>query len=104
MKKKQEHPFYCEKKKCRKTAWDTPEYLTDLDLETIKQLIFILQNNDADAFYDLISDKDISEGLFNRILGWPEGMTYCRNKEYLRQTAIPGLIKHTLPKLLIGTY
>jgi hypothetical protein len=34
MSRKKTSPFYCYKKMCRKTAWDTPEYMTEQDWGT----------------------------------------------------------------------
>jgi hypothetical protein len=95
------HPFYDEIKHCRKTAWNTPEHLTEQDIETIKKLVPILQANDLEKFYDLVTaNTPQTEGLFYRILGWPEGLNYCHSYMYCEYTALPGMIRHNLPKLM----
>jgi len=74
-----EHPFYCKNKKCRKTAWDTPEYLTESDWRVAHALTNCVN---VDEFKDMLFDayqEKTAEGLFCRVLGWPEGLHYCRD-------------------------
>jgi len=100
MKNKKEHPFYCEKKQCRKTAWDTPEYLTDVDRMMIRQVVVLLNQDDADGLYSLFqSNRVASKDFFNRVIGWPEGKVYCENLRYVQLTAFRGLKRFDLPRL-----
>ncbi len=97
--KKDDHPFFCTKKQIRKTAYDTPEYLTAQDIDTLDKLVGILERHDVGAFHELARDPERKEGLFYRILGWPEGLSYCYDYRYCEITAIKGLIQHELGKL-----
>jgi hypothetical protein len=100
--KKTEHPFYCDKKKCRKTAWGTPEYLTEDDWKAVKEFVDIAETKDADKAFNFIWNlknlKD-TQSFFNRVLGWPEGYTYCQSKSFWEKTAFPGIVKHNLDDL-----
>lgn len=87
----EEHPFFCEKKKCRKTAWDTPEYLTVEDWETLKKVVAIIKSGDAMAFYRFVVKDANSKAFFYRGIGWPEGFSYCKNLNYCTQTAFVAL-------------
>ena len=101
MTRKKEHPFFCHKKNCRKTAWDTPEYLTANDKENTKKLVRVLQGQDATELWTFINLLTTGEkkGLFYRVLGWPEGLHYCESPEFCERTAFDGLKKHDLKKL-----
>lgn len=95
------HPFYCYKKNCRKTAWQTPEYLNKEDWEFLRQILPLININKGEEFYNfLYADINKAEIFFNRIIGWPEGFNYCKNIKYCQKTAIPGIIKHELNKLI----
>ncbi len=98
--KKTEHPFYCDKKKCRKTAWGTPEYLTEDDWKAVKEFVDIAETKDADKAFELMWNLKDTESFFNRVLGWPEGYNYCQSREYWDITAFPGIVKHNLDKLI----
>jgi len=95
------HNFYSYSKQCRKTAYDTPEYLNENDKVTLTELIHCLQTNDISRFHALARGNN-NQGLFWRILGWPEGLNYCYDYEFCVLSAMPGLIRHELPKLLAG--
>lgn len=96
-----EHPFYDHKKKCRKTAWQTPEHLTPEDRQTLAALVNVLTANEPGGLAGLLRTlpETARAGLFNRVLGWPEGSHYCHSGEFCRLTAQPGLIKHQLADL-----
>lgn len=96
---KKQHPFFCIKKQCRKSVFETPEYLTDYDLETVEIYTSCLKNNDLDWFYNL-AHSDRAEGLFYRILGWSEGWSYCSSYKYCEVTAFPSAILRDLPRFL----
>lgn len=101
-KRKEEHPFFCHKKQCRKTAWDTPEYLTEEDWGFAEEFVRLVKTGDGQKAFDWIWDRDHvkhAEAFFNRVLGWPEGHVYCRENSYWLRTAVPGLLAHSLPKL-----
>jgi len=97
-----EHPFYDVKKGCRKTAWDTPEHLTQADWAFALLMIAMLSDGDFENVYAAIMDRShhaLTRAFFNRVIGWPEGLVYCRKHEYCIKTAFPGIVKHQLPKL-----
>lgn len=102
-KKKQEHPFFCLKKKCRKTAYDTPEYLSPADWEFLRKIVHVLRSGTGVEFHDLLWDRNNPPGqtrnFFYHCLGWPEGHSYCMAEGYTVQTAFPGIVKHQLAKL-----
>lgn len=87
-----DHPFFCHNKRCRKTAWDTPEYLTIEDWEQVGKYIEYLEANCKEAFDSVLYfrpstrlvplPEDYEErdfAFFNRIIGWPEGQRYYKN-------------------------
>lgn len=90
MTKEKFHPFFSYNRNCRKTAWETPEYLTLLDYDYIQDVIPLLEANKIeelrDYMFPTIFDGDIdsrrtrqeqTEDFFNRVIGWPEGHSYC---------------------------
>lgn len=82
--KKGGHPFYCEKKRCRKSAWQTPEHLTQMDLETLRLLKGV---DSEEAFHAVVYGSQArAEGFFYRVIGWPEGLRYMRGSEAYRQS------------------
>ena len=93
-----QHPFYCYKKKCRKSAWDTPEYLSDEDWEFVRKAVLL----DVEQLFEMLWMKEnakLCEAFFYKVLGWPEGLTYCRNYGYWQNTAFPALEKHEFLRL-----
>lgn len=90
---KNNHPFYCFKKNCRKTAWDTPEYLTNIDWANLRDVIKIIKKKDFNDFWSFVVLAPGSKDFFNRVLGWPEGWVYSQNVVYCEKTAIPMLFK-----------
>ncbi len=80
---KTEHPFYCEKKKCRKTVWDTPEYLNQEDKSFLNELCCALRSKDREAFDKILTRKgwfsEEYKSFFNKMIGWPEGISYYRD-------------------------
>jgi len=98
--KEKDHPFYCHKTNQRKSAWNTPGYLTNTDWHLVEKLIDA--SVDEEKFLDFICDwltGDERLAIFYRILGRPEGNTYCCNPEYVVNTFYPGFLKHELAKL-----
>ena len=69
------HPFYCSAKGCRKTALDTPEYLTPADWLMVDGVIPALEAGDQVAFDAALRAGD-ERAFFNRVIGWPEGISY----------------------------
>lgn len=92
------HPFYCHKKRCRKTAWAAPECLSHADWQLARQFQAILDTQDHDAMTALMFSASDTDALFNRILGWPEGRQYCRSMLY-RQDSFPSWQRHYSAKL-----
>ena len=92
---KTKHPFFCNKKNCRKTAWDTPEYMSEEDWAFLERAYDIMLKKDYTAFLWLgFENPDMWRNLFNHMLGWPEGMVYCREIEYLKKTFLVGNFRH----------
>lgn len=94
----EESSFYCPKKKCRKTAWDTPEYLTAEDWNTLEKVIGISERRDPMELYRFVSTDSNSRAFFNRVIGWPEGYSYCLKIGYCEFQSKQGFMKHTLEK------
>lgn len=99
MAKKNDHPFFCYKKRCRKTAWDTPEYLTAEDWALCTKVLTAKTGLDYAMFILEAFTCGTAEGFFNRVLGWPEGYHYCRTASYIEFSAWPGFFKHEREKL-----
>jgi len=97
--KKTEHPFFCNKKNCRKTAWDTPEYLSEDDWKAIEGFVNIALTMNADKAFEFIWSLTDTKSFFYIVLGWPEGLNYCQSSSYWANSAFPGIVKHTLDKL-----
>lgn len=98
----EEHPFYCTAKRCRKTAWDTPEYLTARDRERLPLYVAALRAKDQVAFDALFAraNREDSDAWFNRFLGWPEGKGYyVGGSEMYRANCFAGWILRDLPEL-----
>lgn len=70
------HPFFCTKKGCRKSAWETPEYLSEQDWAIAEAALGFFRANDQAGFDALISDREVARAYFHRIVGWPEGLSY----------------------------
>jgi hypothetical protein len=92
------HPFFDKAKGCRKTAWDTPEHLSEKDWQIVGQMIAALEREDELAFHVLVTaSQDV---VFNRILGWPEGRAYyCYGSQTAREFYFPGFTGRDLPQL-----
>jgi hypothetical protein len=102
MKKKEDHPFYCYAKKCRKTAWNTPEFMTEQDWEFLAKIASALKSKTCDLFFNLVGashERELVKGFFYRAIGWPEGLGYCTSYAYVKATAFQMLKKHDLPKI-----
>jgi hypothetical protein len=100
-KPKEDHPFFCHAKRCRKTAWETPEFLSADDWAMVEAVVKTLESGKPASFQFWLDSLTILEQrhFFYIIIGWPEGNIYCCNPTYVEKTAFPGLVKHTLPKL-----
>lgn len=96
---KKDHPFFCYKKNCRKTAWDTPNYLNKEDWENLNKIIQVIEDKDYYFLWYFTTTNKGAEDFFNRVIGWPEGYNYCFNLSFCEKTAIHGLYKHELPKM-----
>lgn len=99
---KEEHPFYCKKKNCHKTAWNTPEYLTPEDWKYVEYILNIFENGNYlriyNAFYSDGQTIKQTKTFFYRIIGWPEGYVYCHDINYLKGLG-GSCLKHDLPLL-----
>lgn len=93
--------FYDDKKKCRKTAWNTPEHLGAADWATVAELIEAIESNDPARLYQLLSGP-YARPIFYRILGWPEGLVHCRIYTYVERTALYMLQRHDLQPLKVA--
>ena len=98
---KKDSPYYCASKGCRKTVWNTPEYLTSEDWDFLKEIVRLAKGGAGQDVFDLLWEppEKHTEAFFCRVLGWPEGHSYCRNNDYWLQTAFPGITRHSLSKL-----
>jgi hypothetical protein len=99
-KHKNDSSFYCGEKGCRKTAWDTPEYLTEADWAFLKKVRDLLATDDRDTFFWLMHD-DMTQwkAFFDRMVGWPEGSVYCMDPDYLRLTGWGGIKSNHLVQI-----
>lgn len=97
---KQESSFYCYKTNQRKSAWNTPEYLSKEDWDFLRKVARVLKNWKPEKLYNLLwSNPLLVRPFFNHTLGWPEGWVYCQDSDYCKLTAFPGLKRHNLPKM-----
>jgi len=94
-----EHPFFCWKNRCRKTAWDTPEYLTDSDWLIARELSLAASCVEYSKVINAAYSNGAAEALFHRVLGWPEGFHYCKSDSFLIGPAWSGFKQHELEKL-----
>jgi hypothetical protein len=99
-KEQKNHPFFCHIKNCRKTAWDTPEYLSKNDWIFLEIVYNVMVKKDLDSFLSLQDDREMWRNLFNHMLGWPEGMIYCRGYEYVKKCFMPAVGNNMLPNIL----
>lgn len=103
-KHKDDSSFYCGSKQCRKSAWDTPEYLTTNDWLFCGKVIEVLESGTGHDLFSLLYGRsccnqwDIS-AFFNRVVGWPEGARYCQKESYVVTTAFDSLKQHSLSRL-----
>lgn len=99
MAKKKTSPFYCYKKMCRKTAWDTPEYMTEQDWVTLRKFRDIIASKNLKAFMALLDDQTEWASFFHHMVGWPEGRSYCQDWDYTRRTFLANASGHLLPNI-----
>jgi len=104
VKKTKDHPFFCYKKNCSKTAWNTPEYLSPEDWDFLAKVYDTLKNGNGEQLHALLWSvlDSIAEHFFNHSIGWAEGYTYCRNLRYVQECAFDGMVRHQLPKIKIA--
>ena len=95
--------FYCYKTNQRKSAWGTPEYMTDADWGYLQRVVDILKNGtgtDLWFWFWSVENQELTRNFFDKALGWPEGHCYCYDAHYCEVTGFPGLKgEHNLPKL-----
>lgn len=86
-KKSQGNRFYCARKRCRKTAWETPEYLTQADWKFLKSLLPDIQCLNPAALWQTLwfhHNFLLTRDFFDRVMGWPEGYVYCQDFNYFK--------------------
>ena len=93
------HPFFCLKKRCRKTAWDTPEYLTNNDWVIAQELASVTTGAEYAEVINAAYNNGSAEALFYRVFGWPEGFHYCKSDRFLTGPAWSGFKQHEQEKL-----
>jgi hypothetical protein len=107
--------FYCYKKQCRKTLWDTPEYINKADRKVIARLIECLEKPDLngyEAFNKILNSANkvskvtgkvtekVYQMFFDRVVGWPEGVRYyMRGSESYRSSYCNWLQENSLDKI-----
>ena len=107
--------FYCYKKQCRKTLWDTPEYINKADRKVIASLIECLEKpdlNSYEAFNKILNGANkvskvsgkvtekVYQMFFNRVVGWPEGVRYyTKGSESYKSSYYNWLQKNSLDKI-----
>src|ERR1039457_4466801 len=69
MAKKNDHPFFCHKHHTRKTAWDTPEYLTDADWALAHKMVSVTNGLDYAVSIFEAFENGTARDYFNRVLG-----------------------------------
>jgi len=107
--------FYCYKKQCRKTLWDTPEYITKADRKVIAGLIQCLQKPSFDGYHEFnkalngahkvskvtgkVTER-VYQMFFDRVIGWPEGVRYyMRGSESYKSSYYNWLQENCLDKI-----
>ena len=85
------HPFFCEGKGCRKSAWETPDCLSAADWSLIRE---IRHASTSETFTKIVyRDSKTTDAFFNRVIGWPEGEHYMRDEGYALATGWPALTR-----------
>lgn len=83
--------FFCKEKRCRKSAWETPECLKAADWSLIGE---IRHAPTLEAFTKIVyRDSEAASAFFNRVIGWPEGERYMRDEAYALATGWPVLTR-----------
>ncbi len=93
-----DHPFYCYKKQCRKTAWETPEYLTVGDLALLERLEGV--QTEAEFHELAYASRETAEGFFYRVIGWPEGVRYMQGDLAYREHVGWVMVKRSIYRAL----
>lgn len=73
---KENHPFFCARKRVRKSAWATPEYLSGADWELASAAARCASEEDFRRV--VFATEDTECAFFWRVIGWPEGRGYMR--------------------------
>ena len=96
--KREDHPFYCYAKNCQKSAWATPEFLSEQDWSIVEAMIGALEAGDEPRLLAVVRPN--AEAVFYRIMAWPEGRQYYAwGSEAARAFYFPGFVLRELPKL-----
>jgi len=85
------HPFFCDEKGVRKSAWETPECLSAEDWSLIAEL---REASTIEGLRAIIyRDSETSDAFYCRLIGWPEGLRYMRDDVYSQTTGWPALTR-----------
>lgn len=106
------HPFFCHIKNMTKTIWDTPEHINKEDLPWINEVILSLKAKNGTKFKDILGVKLSKENeygetrreqiFFNRVIGWPEGRSYCYYNQDPQNHHFLGICEKDIGNIIIG--
>jgi len=85
--KHSDHPFFCHTKQVHKTAWETPEYLTEKDWRDLRIVVRLSVLKDLSGFIRFVNGE--SKDFFYRVIGWPEGFRYCQQSAQMCANVLP---------------
>jgi hypothetical protein len=92
--------WICPNRGIVKTAWDTPEYLSDADWQFAQKVVDLCNVDDAAGLFALFdSDRQLKRNFFVKTIGYIEGKHYSAEYEWFLWTFFPGLKQHTVPRL-----
>ena len=100
-KHKDDSSFYCGEKRCRKSAWLTPEYLTPDDWKNTRDAVAALNAKDMSAFNTILRRPGYKEAFFYRVIAWPEGARYYY-QAHKPINYFNMIVQHVLPKLKLA--
>lgn len=99
-----DHPFFCRAKSVAKSAWDTPEYLSEADWQLARDALAAATPEALHAL--LYAESARAEAFFYRVIGWSEGLRYMSELDFVQSTGWAGLNNQLSPncaKLLRAT-
>ena len=93
--------WICPKRHIVKTAWTTPEYLSDADWAFAQKVVDLVQAGAAQELHDLFRmNKELKRNFFVHTIGYIEGWSYSSEFNWLSMTLVGSLQRYTVPKLL----